>query len=439
MEKPAQARTFYRYVLPAMASQLLTGFFIIVDGLFIGIALGDDGLAAVNLLWPVPAVVMAVGLGIGAGGAVALATALGARDLARAGRARGNTLLCLLAAAALLTAVLSPLVPAALRWLGAQGRLYPLAEAYLRVAAALCAAQVLNCGLNPLLRAEGKTLAAMGAMIAGLLTNLALDWLFILRFGWGTAGAAWATVLAQGLCALAQLVCLAARPFAPFARGQFVPRRTLCRSILLVGLSPFGLSVSASVVILLNNWQAMRYGGESGVAVYAILSYAVSSMQPLLTGIGEGVQPLVSYCSGAGDLGGRCALLQRALRLLALTCCVLCTAALALRGRIPSLFGASAATAQRSAEALVWAVCALPLWGVVRLFSSYFYAVGKSRRSLALIYGTALAAQPLCLYALPLRMGLSGVWAAELCAQLLMVLVLCAMLRRARVGEESPC
>ena len=70
-------RRFWAFVLPAMASQLLTGFFIIVDGFFIGQTLGDAGLAAINLLWPLPAVILAAGLGIGSGGSVAMATALG--------------------------------------------------------------------------------------------------------------------------------------------------------------------------------------------------------------------------------------------------------------------------------------------------------------------------------------------------------------------------
>ena len=81
---------FFHYVLPAMASQLLTGFFIIVDGFYIGQSIGDVGLASINLLWPVAALITAIGLGVGTGGSVVMANALGAHDEARALQARGT-------------------------------------------------------------------------------------------------------------------------------------------------------------------------------------------------------------------------------------------------------------------------------------------------------------------------------------------------------------
>ena len=193
---------FWRYVLPSMASQMLTGFFIIVDGFFIGQRMGDVGLAAVNILWPIAAVIQATGLGLGSGGSVLLASALGAQDEARAMRARGNALLCLGLASVLLTATLWFSYPALLRWLGAEGDLYAPAEEYVQVIILCCAAQVLNSGVNPLLRSAGRTFLAMAGMVMGLLCNIFLDWLFIMPFSWGMRGAALATVLAQLLSAL---------------------------------------------------------------------------------------------------------------------------------------------------------------------------------------------------------------------------------------------
>lgn len=199
---------FWRYVLPSMASQMLTGFFIIVDGFFIGQRMGDTGLAAINLLWPIAAVIQASGLGLGSGGSVLLASALGAKDEARALRARGNALLCLGIASLVLTVVLWFTYPALLVWLGARDQLYAPAEEYVQVVVLCCAAQVFNSGLNPLLRGAGRTISAMAGMVMGLLCNIFLDWLFIMPLDMGMRGAAMATVLAQFLSAVFQLVCL---------------------------------------------------------------------------------------------------------------------------------------------------------------------------------------------------------------------------------------
>ena len=173
-----------------MASQLLTGFFIIVDGFFIGRAMGDAGLAAINILWPLPAVILATGLGIGSGGGVLVAMALGRGDEQGAAKARGNTIILLMLAALAVTLGLLATYREALLLLGATGHLHKLACDYMQVAALLCFGQILNAGLNPLLRSTGATVPAMAITVYSLLANIALDWLFIMVFNFGMAGAA---------------------------------------------------------------------------------------------------------------------------------------------------------------------------------------------------------------------------------------------------------
>ena len=421
---------FYRYVIPAMASQLLTGFFIIVDGFFIGQSIGDVGLASINILWPIAAVILATGLGIGSGGSVVMTHAMGAGDTEKALAARGNTLLCLGAATVLLTAALGLSYPWLLRLLGATGELYQPAADYTVVVVLAGGLQIFNSGLNPLLRGSGRTVAAMAIMIFSLLCNILLDWLFIAVFAWGMRGAALATVTAQGLSALAALLCLLMNKNAPVHARQFCPDPRLCKKLLTVGVSPFGLSMSASVLIMLNNWQCIRYGGAGAVATYAILSYVLGALQPLLSGIGEGIQPLVSFCHGAGDLAAQHHLQRRALRLLLAVAAVLCAGTFLAREQLPLLFGASSETARESVPALLFAVASLPLWGLVRLYASCFYATGQTRRSLFFIFGDPLGASPLFLFLLPPMLGVNGIWAAAPAAQALLFLCLLGMFRQ---------
>lgn len=430
MHTKAPHEQFYRYVIPAMASQLLTGFFIIVDGFFIGQSIGDVGLASINILWPIAAVILATGLGIGSGGSVVMTHAMGAGDTEKALAARGNTLLCLGAGTVLLTAALGLSYPWLLRLLGATGELYQPAADYTVVVVLAGGLQIFNSGLNPLLRGSGRTVAAMAIMIFSLLCNILLDWLFIAVFAWGMRGAALATVTAQGLSALAALLCLLMNKNAPVHARQFCPDPRLCKKLLTVGVSPFGLSMSASVLIMLNNWQCIRYGGAGAVATYAILSYVLGALQPLLSGIGEGIQPLVSFCHGAGDLAAQHHLQRRALRLLLAVATVLCAGTFLAREQLPLLFGASSETARESVPALLFAVASLPLWGVVRLYASCFYATGQTRRSLFFIFGDPLGASPLFLFLLPPMLGVNGIWAAAPATQALLFLCLLGMFRQ---------
>ncbi len=84
-------------------------------------------------------------------------------------------------------------------------------------------------------------------------------------------------------------------------RSDFKIRPRLMVGILHYGISPFGLSISISVMMLITNLRALRYGGTEGVAIYAVLSYVLGSIQPLITGVGDGIQPLLSNARGAGN------------------------------------------------------------------------------------------------------------------------------------------
>ena len=80
MEKKAILRNMARDCIPTVFALCLTGMYSVVDGLFIGRAVGDEGLAAVNLAWPVPAVITALGIGIGIGGSVLYSRHLGRKE-----------------------------------------------------------------------------------------------------------------------------------------------------------------------------------------------------------------------------------------------------------------------------------------------------------------------------------------------------------------------
>ena len=409
---PPLKRQFFRYALPSMLSQLLNSCFIIVDGFFIGRNLGDIGLAAINVAWPITAFIQAVSLGLGLGGAVRLSTALGRGDKEEAALARGNTLTALAAAGVAMSVGLWLACPVILPLIGAKGELYAPALEYSRMICALALGQTINTGALPLLRGCHKTMQAMSFTVVGLLSNIFMDWLFIQAFQWGLAGAAVATGSAQILCALLAVPTLLAARELPLRRADFAPRWRMIRGIVQYGISPFGLSISTSVILLITNLQALHWGGTRGVAVYAVLSYVLGAVIPLVSGVGDGVQPLLSYARGAGERG-QLALLRRWGLSLAVGMAVLCSVLTWVgRSQLPLVFGASPEATAEGAPAM-WPLCiGYPFMAVVRFCSSYFCAVGEPVFSGILAYGEPLGTQPLMLLVLPLFLGLTGVWVA---------------------------
>lgn len=430
-------RQFFCYALPSMLSQLLNSCFIIVDGFFIGRNLGDIGLAAINVAWPITAFIQAVSLGLGLGGAVRLSTALGRGDKEEAALARGNTLTALAAAGVAMSLGLWLACPVILPLIGAKGELYAPALEYSRMICALALGQTINTGVLPLLRGSHKTMQAMSFTIVGLLGNILMDWLFIQVFQWGLAGAAVATGSSQILCAVLALPTLLAVRELPLRRADFAPRWQMLRGIVQYGISPFGLSISTSVILLITNLQALHWGGTRGVAVYAVLSYVLGAVIPLVSGVGDGVQPLLSHARGAGEWGQLAQLRRWGLSLAvggALVCSVLTWIG---RSQLPLVFGASPEATAEGAAAM-WTLCiGYPFMAVVRFCSSYFCAVGEPVFSGILAYGEPLGTQPLMLLVLPLFLGLTGVWVAWPAAVALAAaaaLVLLAM----QAGKQPP-
>ena len=409
-------KKFFQYVIPSVLAFALSGVYTIVDGFFIGNNLGDLGLAAITIGYPVSALVGAVGTGIGLSGAIRF-TILGAqgRDDKRRECFSGTTVLMIIVSL-LLTAALFGLTEPILSLLGAEGDVLKLSTEYARVIALGAVFQLLATGFVPFIRNMGGASFAMVAMILGFVTNVILDYTMVWVLEWGMTGAALATIIGQAVTMIASVIF-----FIVKKSGWKLPRggelTSLWREVIKVSLSPFGLTFSPTLTMLFMNRFLLYYGGAVSVAVYGCIGYITSIIYLLLQGVGDGCQPLMSEYYGEG---GREAL-RRTLRLAYITSMaitVICMVGVFVsRGQIGMLFGASAEANLGTARYLPYFLATLPFLAFVRMTTSYFYATEKTKLSYLLVY-----AEPICtlvfLLILPLLIKLTGVWLAVPLAQI---------------------
>lgn len=246
----SEMRTFFKYVIPSILSFALSGIYAIVDGFFVGHSVGDMGLSAINVAYPVSAVLQAVGIGIGIGGAVyySISSAEGREKRARDYTAA--TLWILMISSVLLTAVAVCFNAPILRLLGAEGELLSLGAEYNQIIALGAGLQILSTGLVPFIRNYGGPLYAMMSMVAGFITNVVLDYLFVWVFGQGLAGAALATILGQGVTLLFALVYFLRRKMFTLRIG-LSGLKNLSGSVIKVGISPFGLTMTPNISLII--------------------------------------------------------------------------------------------------------------------------------------------------------------------------------------------
>lgn len=435
-------KTFFRQVLPAMLAFAFSGLYTIVDGFFVGRNVGDVGLAAINIAYPLVALTMAVGTGIGMGGAVQIAVSRGRRDPEER-RYLGNTLTLLTLAGLLLTAALLLVSRPALELLGAQGEVLDAGLIYLRSILVGTLFQLGATGLAPLLRNYDGALPAMGSMIAGFVTNIVLDWLFVSVFQWGLAGAAWATVTGQIVTAVPCAYFLFRRAGNPGGRS-FRLNRSLLGPVCKTALSPFGLSLSPFLIIILMNKAAVLHGGETAVAAYAVVSYVVAIIQLLLQGIGDGSQPLMSLYLGRGEAHHARHVRNLAYGFSAVMAAVCAAAVLLLREPIPSFFGASEQAAPLVVHSLPIFASGFLFIAFTRVTTSYFYATRQNALSYVLVYGEPALLALFLWGVFPVVWGLDGVWASVPINQALLFLAALALLwtagrrRKKRTPATAP-
>ena len=422
MIKKNMLKEYLRYILPTMLTFTLASVYSIVDGMFVGHAVGDAGVAGINVAFPLVAFVMAVGTGIGMGGGVISSIARGAGDEAKSRRAVGTTFTLLLLAA-----------------LGGQGGTLEQAVAYTSVIAWGVPFQIFVTGCTPLIRNQGRVGFAMAVQVFAGLMNVALDYVFVMLFGWGTAGAAAATAVSQAAAFVPVLVFFLMRRNR-IARADLRPDGKIVAHALKLGLAPFGLTLLPEATVVAINVNLSAYGGETALAAYAVVSYTACVIQMLIQGVGDGSQPLISKHYGAGDADGvrrfrnTNYLITISLGALGLLAMYL------LRNQVPLLFGSSAETAAIVAYALPIFSMAYVFYGFTHASTSYFYAVDDARASNAIVYGEAVLVV-LVVFGIARVAGVDGIWFSVTIVQMVLACAAGALLRyrhRRRAAQAAP-
>lgn len=404
-----------KYIVPSIISMVVVGTNANIDGFFIGRILGDDGLAAINIAWPIVAFIASLGTGIGVGGAVILNRVRGEGDGMRAECVKNTTLL-LLAAAGILTGLLSYVLRTPLLvWMGAADAVLTHADTYAAVISAGAVTQILGAGLLVLLRNDEKTYQSMLYSLLGLVLHVVLDVLLAKHFV--MAGVAMATVLSQLFITLGGFFSLRIDRSAGLARDA----KTL-GAILLSATAPLGINFVPSLVLLFTNTAALRAGGVAAVSAYAAMSYAVYTFDYIFQGVCDGIQPVVSYARGAGDKNEERRAVRAAAIILGALCVVCIALTLPLIGLLPVALGTSETAAAILSRGMWIYAVAYPAKVTVKLICSYYYSVGDSLLSNILVYLDPLVFTPLGLWLFTKTNGIDGVWMSMPFAQIAVVL-----------------
>lgn len=406
--------------IPTVFSLLMSGLYGVMDGLFVGRAVGDAGLAAINIAWPIAAVITAVGIGIGSGGSVLYSNSNGKGEQERGELVYHQTITLLFAAAMVLLIVLGFTYPAILSALGAKGDVYQKAVEYIQIIIFGAVFQVMGTGFIPMLRNRNLAFQAMVSMAAGMGVNGVLNYLLLFVVKIGIRGAAVGTIAAQ-------FVVLVISSYLIYGRQKVhlkvVWQHKIVGEILKIGISAFGLSLAPSIVLLFTNLQCLKYGGDAAVACYAVISYIVFPVQSMLMGIGDGTQPLMSFYSGAKKMEELRFVKKIASIAVVGMGAVFFVIVILVSKYIPDVFGMQMDSQAYFGTGMAVSAVSFLFTGLAKFHISYLNATLQVKKAMQLIYGETIVVAPFLIFLLPYVFKINGIWLSLPGTQLIMLLI----------------
>ncbi len=285
---------------PMLVAQVLNLLYSIVDRIYIGRipGTGTQALGAVGLCFPIIILVTAFTNMFGTGGAPLFSMALGKGDRREAEEVQNTAFRLLILTAIVLTLVGELLGGPLLLLFGATEAELSVSLSYLRVYMIGTVFIMLATGMNSYINAQGFPVIGMVSVTIGAVANLVLDPLFIFTLGFGVEGAAIATVLSQLLSFLFVLHFLYGKRNE--IRVSFAWSFPHAVDIISLGLAPFVMQFTNSLVQIVCNSMLMQYGGTMYVSIMTIISSVRSILEVPVMSIGEGASPVISYNYGAG-------------------------------------------------------------------------------------------------------------------------------------------
>ena len=419
-------KLFFTMAIPSVLAQLINVLYNIVDRIYIGHIkdIGSLALTGVGVTFPIIMVVSAFSAFAGQGGAPLASILLGAKDQEKAEKVLGSSTALLLVFSISLTLIFQILKTPLLYAFGASDNVIGFAQDYIGLYLWGTIFVMLSLGLNTFISGQGNAKTAMFSVLIGAVTNIILDPIFIFVMNMGVKGAALATIISQAFSAIWVVNFLISKKSSlKIKRENLKLDMQFVKKIGSLGCSPFIMQSTESLVLLTLNSGLQKYGGDLYVGSMSILTSVLQLIFVPVSGIAQGVQPIISYNFGAGNR-------ERVVKTFK-TLLVVCLIATMFMGGIAVLFPSFYVKMFTESEELVELTSKMMpiftlgmcIFGIQQSIQVTFLAMGQAKFSIFIaLLRKVILLVPLAII-LPRFMGVKGIYYAEPMADITSVVV----------------
>lgn len=442
-------KLLFKYAIPSIIAMLSSSLYNMIDSIFIGHGVGPLAISGLAITMPIMNVIAALGTLVSVGAATLMSVKLGQGDKKSAEYILGNLLILNIIIGLSLTVVGNIFLDDILYFFGASEHTIPYAREFMRIILSGTVVTHIYMSLNDMLRASGYPGRAMAVILTAIGINCILNPIFIFGLGWGIAGSATATVIAQVAVMGIELWHFSNRKhFIHFKRSTFTIKSTIIKGMLGIGISPFLMNICASVVVIFINRSLMTYGnltpygGDLYVGAFGIINRVLMVFVMIIIGLNQGLQPIIGYNFGAKKVERVAAAVKYGIF------CAVCvsTTGFILAQVMPELlagmFTNDATLTSLAVNGMRIVLIMFPIVGFQMVTANFFQSIGKVKKAILLSLTRQMLFLVPLLAILPRFFGTTGVWMsmpiADAASTILAVYLLVRQIRIFKAEENQP-
>ncbi len=380
-------KLLFKLAIPSITAQLINILYNIVDKIYIGHMdeIGQLALTGLGICLPLITIVMAFAALVAVGSASRASISLGRGDTNYAEKVLGNSLVLMVVISVVLTAAIQIFGRDILMFFGASEATISYAWDYMQIYSLGSMSVLVALGLNAFIACQGFTTISMLSVLIGAIANIILDPIFIFVFNLGVKGAAIATIISQTI----SVVWIVSFLLGKKTKIRLKPQNLkLSPSVILpciaLGLSPFIMQATESLINIVFNRQLYFYGGDLAVGAMTIIVSIMQFMFLPIQGLVQGAQPIMSFNYGAGN-AERC---KKAFKVLLTTCLIYSitfgASILTFPELFTSIFNNNIELVDFTSKAMRIYFCGTLIFGIQMACQNTFIAIGNAKVSIFL-------------------------------------------------------
>lgn len=417
-------KQFFKYLVPSVTAMWIFSLYTMIDGIFVSRGVGETALAAVNIAMPFVNFIFAISMLFSTGASTIISIYIGKNNIKKANEIFSFNLFCMLIISLLITLLCLLNIDRISLFLGATENTFYLVKDYLKIIISFNGFFIISYCLEVLTKADGYPYLAIVGMIISALTNIILDFLFVIVLDFGIKGAAYATIISQGVSFIFFLSHFMSKK-SKLTLTKFEFKVKYLKRILSIGFPDAITELTSGIVILLFNQTILIYIGESGIVTYSIICYVGTLVIMTMIAITQGMQPLCSYYYGKEEFKTIKKLIKMGLKAVSISSIAIFIICIVFAKEIVYIF-----IKDSSSPLFTYSISAFRLFsssflvlGFNVLVSGYFASIEEAFKATIISISRGLIFISLALFSLSFYFGDTGIWIATLISELICLLL----------------